>query len=280
MPAHDAPLSLPLGAWPVPAAPDAAARERRLIRRLLTPLQFFKYSLIPGAVSRAVRSFRIARRGERELRLLPFLVDPHRNAVDVGANKGSYTTLLAKHCRHVYAYEPNPAMRWILGRVAPFNVTVLPRALSDHSGEATLQVPRRAGRCANNIGTLRRVNVAADCETVRVAQSRLDDESLADVGFLKIDVEGLEQEVLRGAQQTILRDRPVMLVEIIADHTGRPVDDTIALVEAWGYRTLAVHQDRLADWTIVRRERDRLRRSGSEPPRLRNFLFLPAESAR
>jgi len=277
MNAHEAPLTLRLHGWSRPAGRDAARRELDVVRRLLTPSQYLRYSLIPGALYALARSIRVWNRGEPELKLLPFLVDPHRNAVDVGANKGTYAAHLARCCRHVYAYEPNPAMRWILRRLAPFNVTVLSRALSDRGGEATLQIPCRLGLCSNNTGTLRRTNVAENCETVRVVQSRLDDEGLTDVGFVKIDVEGLEQEVLRGARQLIERDRPILLIEIIAEHTGRPVEETIRFVEELGYRALAIHDGRLSDWNVVRRDRDRLARAGRPLIRLRNFLFLPTD---
>jgi len=250
--------------------------EHDLIRRLLTPAQRLKYSLVPGSVYGWMRSFRRWRRGEPELQLLAGLVDPHRTAVDVGANKGTYTWFLSRLCRHVYAYEPNPAMRWMLTRSTPQNVTVFPRALSDVAGQSLLRIPRRQGRFANNIGTLRPAAHHADCELVPVTTTRLDDDGLVDVGFLKIDVEGLEQQVLRGARELIARDRPVLLVEIIAEHTGRPVDETIAFVERLGYRAHVVQGTQLEEWASLRKSREQRERSGQPNPRIRNYVFLPA----
>lgn len=250
--------------------------ESELIRRLLTPAQRLKYSLIPGPLYGWARSIRRWRRGEPELHLLEGLVDPHRTAVDVGANKGTYTWFLSRLCRHVYAYEPNPAMRWMLTRCTPGNVTVFPRALSDQAGEAVLRIPQRHGRFANNIGTLRPVLDDAAYEPVPVTTTRLDDDGLGDVGFLKIDVEGHEREVLRGARELIARDRPVLLVEIIAEHNDRPVDDTIAFVERHGYRAHVVHGLKLAEWSLVRRLRDEQQHRGQPNERIRNYVFLPA----
>ena len=62
-------------------------------------------------------------RGEPEFRLLPFLVDRRRNAIDVGANKGTYTYALARLAKHVWAFEPNPKMFKILERGMAANVT-------------------------------------------------------------------------------------------------------------------------------------------------------------
>jgi FkbM family methyltransferase len=250
--------------------------ESELIRRLLTTSQRLKYSLIPGSIYGWARSIRRWRRGEPELRLLAGLVDPHRTAVDVGANKGTYTWFLSHLCRHVYAYEPNPAMRWMLTRSTPRNVTVFPRALSDHAGEAVLRIPRRGARFANNIGTLRTAFEQSQCELIPVPTTRLDDDGLVDVGFLKIDVEGHEREVLRGARELIARDRPVLLVEIIAEHNGRPVDETIESVERLGYRAHVVQGLELAEWSLVRGAREENDRRGQSNSRIRNYVFLPA----
>jgi len=51
-----------------------------------------------------------------EIALLKVLVEPRRNAIDAGANKGVYTHFIAKYARHTYAFEPNPKMFAILGR--------------------------------------------------------------------------------------------------------------------------------------------------------------------
>lgn len=261
-----------------PGSPSVAAArndESTLVRRLLSPAQYLKYSLIPGPIYGWARSLRRWRRGEPELRLLSGLVDPHRTAVDVGANKGTYTWFLARLCRHVYAYEPNPAMRWMLTRCTPRNVTVFARALSDHCGEAVLRIPKMRERFANNIGTLRDAFDDLPCELVPVATTRLDDDGLVDVGFLKIDVEGHEQEVLRGAREIIARDRPVLLIEIIAEHNDRPIDDTIDFVEHLGYRAHVVQGTQLADWSELRDIREERSRRGESNPRIRNYVFLP-----
>ena len=256
---------------------DTVPRQEDAVhRRLLTAAQYWKYRLIPGRLYGWARSIRRLHRGEPELRLLSGLVDPHRTAVDVGANKGTYTWLLSTLSRHVYAYEPNPAMRWMLSRCTPRNVTIFPRALSDHSGDAILRVPRRGGRFANNVGTLRPAFDHLSCELVPVTTSRLDDDGLADVGFIKIDVEGHEQEVLRGAREIIARDRPVLLVEIIADHNDRPVDDTIDLVEHLGYRAYVAQGTELTEWAQLRDARERRSGHGAANPRIRNYIFLPA----
>lgn len=54
-----------------------------------------KHTLIPGGTYIRYRVAKEMRRGERELALLPRLVDPRGNAIDIGANKGGYTYVLS-----------------------------------------------------------------------------------------------------------------------------------------------------------------------------------------
>jgi FkbM family methyltransferase len=174
-------------------------------------------------------------KGEGEVKLLPFLVDPKRNAVDAGANKGTYTYFLARLAQHVYAFEPNPKMFTILRRSMARNVTASPVALSNRSGDAELRVPRqRKGGYSNQGGSLSSVKISENYKTVDVAARRLDEFDLGDVGFIKIDVEGFEQAVLEGARETIMRERPVIQVELEEQHTGRAIEQSFAQLREFG----------------------------------------------
>ena len=108
---------------------------------------------------RAVHRLNILRRwfvGENELRILPSLVDPSRNAIYVGANRGLYSQALAKVARRAYAYEPNPEVAEYLRKVVPANVTVRERGLSNTSGERRSVHPTKTGPRVTQPGTHRR----------------------------------------------------------------------------------------------------------------------------
>lgn len=247
--------------------------ELEAARRLLSLAQRIKYSLIPGALYSRARSRRQLRRGEEELRLLPQLVDGRRTAIDVGANKGTYAWPLSQLCSHVYAYEPNPAMRWILRKLMPFNVTIRDRAIGDRCGHDILRVPRKSGRYSNNVSTLRQSHLDNDCLAISVRTTTLDEENVRNVGFIKIDVEGLELEVIRGAARLIARDRPVLLVEILTEYTGRPVLETVKLIEQFGYVGQLVSR---GEMVAINSETVDLGRETPEADRpSRNVLFLP-----
>ena len=81
--------------------------------------------------------------GEKEIKLLKALVDPKKNAIDAGANIGTYSYFLRKYANKVYAYEPNPELAARLGRLLP-DITVRQVALSDKSGNLKFSIPKDA----------------------------------------------------------------------------------------------------------------------------------------
>src|SRR5436190_1335295 len=88
------------------------------------------------------------RYGEVELHLIEFLCRRDADAIDVGANDGSYVHYMRRHARHVVAYEPMPTLAKALRRKFPRGVTVQPIALSDTTGSIELRMPVVDGRLA------------------------------------------------------------------------------------------------------------------------------------
>ncbi|MDH3592367.1 MAG: FkbM family methyltransferase [Planctomycetota bacterium] len=221
------------------------------------------------------RTAKERRYGAPEIALLPFLADPSRISIDVGANVGLYSWLLKRVSRAVYAFEPNPKMFRFLRRIAGRRIKALPIALSDRSGSATLRVPRTRRGFSNLRASLSPTTFDDEFMGIEVAARRLDELEIHDVGFIKIDVEGFEQAVLAGARETIARDRPTMLIEIEEQHTKRPVVDSIAEVEALGYRAMFMREGVLRPAAAFDAERNRLALRGSGASYVNNFVFLP-----
>ncbi len=247
---------------------------------LLTPLQKLRYAVTPLRLYAAYRAHRDLRRYEPELHVLPFLVDPERTSVDAGANRGSYTYFLSRLTKHVYAYEPNPAMRQLLRRATSENVTISDVALSDRSGQAEFAVPKKKHSFGNNAGSLEVDQLAtsnADLVRFTVPTRRLDDENLTNVGFIKIDVEGHEREVLLGAQELIARDRPVLLMEIMESLLGEAADENIRFVEQLGYQCFVLVDKRLVDYSMMSTLEDPGEGWDRKRPhhRSNNYIFLP-----
>lgn len=222
---------------------------------------------------------------EREIRLLSLLVDPESAAIDVGTSTGLYTHWLLRYAKRVIAVEPNPVrlpnLRLRFGRaLADGRMTLLDFALSDRPGPRLLWVPSGAEGLAS-FGN----NAGEEDGAISVETHTLDDLDLHGVGFLKIDVEGHEIEVLDGASQTLARERPVVLVEAEERHRPGAVAAVRARLEPLGYRGFYMGKRQLIPIETfdpqVHQRRDALDEHGMHrrPGALyvNNFIFLAKE---
>lgn len=140
-------------------------------------------------------------------------------AIDVGANEGLYSYVLAKLFDRVEAFEPNEAASADLRHYGSPKINLHHVALSRSEGERTLHVPILAHGVVNvGWGSLERETLPpSESVTTQIVQTRtLDSYGFENVVFIKIDVEGHELPVLEGATETIARCRPIMLLEIKA----------------------------------------------------------------
>jgi FkbM family methyltransferase len=179
----------------------------------MNPIKSTLLALLPESALMHLRALDHYFNGEEELRLVRRLCPPGREAVDAGANIGMYAYFLRKVASRVHAFEPNPQLAQRLARLMP-DVDVRHAALSDACRPLVLKVPVDAGGQVHH----ERASVSQDFDgqvtEYRVEGTTVDAENYADVGFIKIDVEQHERQVLRGCLQTISRCRPVMLVEV------------------------------------------------------------------
>jgi FkbM family methyltransferase len=193
---------------------------------------------LPPAWSVPLHAWKNRFQGEPELRWLSELCDPDLPAVDVGANVGIYTYWLMRYARGCHSFEANPDLASRLKRYAHGRrLTVWSMALSDTVGRVTLHVPVDARTGLQRAGSASIVSHSATGPVVdiEVDQARLDELDLPRVGFVKVDVEGFEMNVLRGAAKTIERDMPNVLVEAENRHRPNAVGDVIAWFGHRGY---------------------------------------------
>lgn len=193
--------------------------------------EWVKYTLVPPQLYMWRLLRKHARRGERELKLLPSLIDPNKIAIDVGANKGVYTHTLSKLCVCVQSFEPHPKMFHLLTRALPKNATAHNVAVSDTNGTAELVIPSYNKRGLSNQGASldpSKKNAPYGFTTVAIPSRTIDSYNFTNVGFIKIDVEGFEQAVVRGLLETAKREKPLLMIEIEEWHTKRPIEDCLA----------------------------------------------------
>ena len=145
-----------------------------------------------------------------------------RTFVDVGSHIGFYTMGLAPGFERVIAFEPSRFQFGWLRRNAALNaydhVLCEHVALGDTPGIAMLNVLSYEGGLNSLVPEIAGERTILDKYSVPVEV--LDDRNLTDVDLLKIDVEGFEIPVLRGAARTIAASRPVILIEVWVE-TGR-----------------------------------------------------------
>jgi FkbM family methyltransferase len=191
---------------------------------------------------------RLAAAGDPAVAFTDRFARPGAIAVDVGASWGLFSYHLAHKVGSagaVFSYEPHPMNRPVLEKLAKARPSVRfrPVAASDISGSADLQVPvfgRRHVTAQSSIAHGFDGQRGVRVEKVTVPTVRLDDELLVDgkarrVDFIKIDVEGHEMSVLRGAGGLLRKYLPPMLIEIEQRHLEHPVKDVFAEIEDIGY---------------------------------------------
>lgn len=171
---------------------------------------------------------------EKEVSLLRDLVGKGETAIDVGANYGVYSYVLSKLCRKVEAFEPNPNCAKEIEAFNAGNITVHNVGLSSFRAFLELHIPIMNGFVATESATFSKLT--GDQETIRVPVHALDDYNFTGVSFLKIDVEGHEIEVLKGAESTIEREHPTILVEIEQRHLDCPISSVFEKILEYGYR--------------------------------------------
>jgi FkbM family methyltransferase len=183
-----------------------------------------------------------------EMQFVERLLRPGMTVLDVGAHHGLYTLMASKRVGargRVIAFEPSPRERVRLARHLRINrcrnVKIAPFALGEREDEADLFLVEGAHDWCNS---LRLPVVEEQTCTARVEVRRLDDVlkqmGIEQVDFLKLDVEGAELGVLRGAEKLLHgAARPAILIEV-QDLRTRP----------WGYaaREIVEYLSRAGYW--------------------------------
>lgn len=219
--------------------------------------------------------------GEIELRLLPWLCDRDLASVDVGAHHGIYSFGESLYSRRVIAVEPQHDRAEALRNALRVNTMVVEGALSSRTGTATLRIP------LNDWDSTARIDFEERHEklwrTERVTLLRLDDIVREPVGFIKIDVEGHEREVLEGGLRTLAAYRPALLIEIEERHRMGSVDEISCFLQHRDYRGYFVKGNAvrpIREFEIGVHQRISLMGRGNRASYrdyINNFLFVRSE---
>lgn len=164
---------------------------------------------------------------EGEVELFRKFVTKDSVVCDVGANIGAHTLAFSRLAKSVFAFEPVPLMFNALAGMVALNdlenVTCTQAGISYADGVMTY--PSLATGCENNFGAAQLIPFDGN-HPVQVIPLEIP------CDFLKIDVEGMEVEVLRGAEAMIKECRPIIYVEADRPHL---VEELISVLNGFGY---------------------------------------------
>ncbi len=159
-------------------------------------------------------------------------------AVDVGSHKGAFTYWMRKAvgpAGKVYAFEPQPEsaryQREIARVLALDNVVVEALALSSQRGTATFSAAPGGFHAGGRLGRAKPESGEISFEVRTETLDHYFETARRPVALIKIDAEGHEREILRGARRLLAEDRPFLLFECERRrHPGlsiRPILDSL-----------------------------------------------------
>ena len=180
--------------------------------------------------------------------ILSDFIDKDTVLVDVGAYIGLYTVCACRRARRVLAVEPNPyALIYLRANIALnncSNVIIVPKATGDRRGLTELRIPKGARNEEISDAGASIVWSSKDFEEFRKAFSIkveldtldniVDQAGLDTVDFIKIDVEGAEGLVVKGAEKT-LKKAKALLIEVWPRNS-----QVLGILYSLGYKLRAV----------------------------------------
>lgn len=155
-----------------------------------------------------------------------------RTAVDIGGHVGLWSMQLAKQFDCVHAFEPVAEHRECFKKNALVAVggDVILHGCALGKEEGSVAIYTEHGSSGNSF-----VKGAGD-----IPMKTLDSFDLQDVDFMKLDTEGMEENILRGAEATIARCWPVIVVEqkrtMASDRFGLAAKGAVTFLESLGYK--------------------------------------------
>ena len=220
----------------------------------------------------------------KEVKLFKQLCNPHKTSLDIGANDGDLTLFLCKLSSHVYCFEPVPSLAEYLDhRFHGCNVSVENCALGDVNDELYLNVPLVGKRKFETRSSLI-IDFETSCilgqkiteiEKIKVKVKRLDDFKLSNIGFMKIDVEGFELQVLKGAIEAIEKNMPNMLIEIEQrHHKNCNIYDIFRYIVDLGYSGYFIYNKELIN--IEEFDVKKMQKNEKSNDYVNNFIFTPS----
>lgn len=208
-------------------------------------------------------------------------MDRSGQAIDVGANIGNHSLFFARHFPSVVSLEPHPRTFQLLACNAGLveNVTALNVGASN--GDAVVTVAQDL----LNLGATsvrpsdRVVGLGSKAVTLKlVSIDTLPEITTKRVSFIKLDIEGHEEAALRGAEETLRRDMPVVAMEVLPEDIKDGSTPSIEWLRSLGYTSFVASRPAARIARLPRRTFKRLKALlsllGRAPSERRDFVAV------
>ncbi len=214
----------------------AESLPRRLVKKYVVPLlgENARQTFQALAMTKDILDSSWAKGTEPEVMWARSIVRSGETVIDIGANFGLYTYHASRAAGpngRVYAFEPIPYTVGTLRKVCSLlrlkNVEIVEMGCSDNESTLTFSLPLQSNETLS--AGLAFISVGAEAHDVRNSKAgwsetmevvapviRLDDylPNLENVSLIKVDIEGADLLALRGARNTIARNRPAIVMEV------------------------------------------------------------------
>jgi FkbM family methyltransferase len=239
--------------------------------------QNIKFKYLPFRLYHRIRCYKYAKYRSPELSLISNLVKNNQNSIDIGANLGLFTFFMSRASKHVFAFEPNPYPLENLKDLVDSNVTILPIALGNNDGPVEIKIPHHRKGWSSNGASLASKEIN-DGKILNIQCRKLDSLNIENIGLIKIDVEGFEIEVIRGAKDTILKNKPVMIIENEIVHT-KDTNELFTIMNEFGYDKYICNPigklEKIGNFSVEENQKNAIR--NLDINYIQNFIFIPKE---
>ena len=229
------------------------------IEFILKKIFFSEKFLLKRRLERAVKN-----NYAPELKLIKEFIINGTDGLDIGVYKGVYSYEISKYAKTVHAFELNPIIFPFLNRnfyKIINNIKLYNFGLSNQNNKTTLRIPIRNKLAKEENyeeffemgrATIHANNEFNEFRTFNVNVKKLDDMQFENsISFIKIDAEGHEIEVIKGAIKTINKNKPILLVEIEKRHSKKKVIDSINFINSLGYKSYYFNEKELINTAIL-----------------------------
>ena len=236
--------------------------------------QDIKYQYLPFRLYHRIRCYKYAKYRNPELKLISSLVYKDQNSIDVGANLGLFTHFMSRSSNHVFAFEPNPYPLENLRNLIDKNVTLLPIALGNTDGPTEIRIPYHGNGWSSNGASLA-VKNDKEGKLIDIQCRKLDSLNIEKIGLIKIDVEGFEIEVIKGAINTIKDHKPVLIIENEIVHTNN-TNELFLVMDDIGFDKYICNRngklEKIENFSI---KDNQINAANKDIDYIQNYIFIP-----